>query len=369
MIRRNLLWAVALGGAAVLSSCETSTSLKSQDNTPQPVIGNAQEDDRPGSISDAGVFAVARSKGSDFPIVKPINCTLGQDCFVLLYPDRDPSSGATDFNCGQLTYDGHKGTDFAIASWTPDTDVPVLASAPGTVQAVRDGVRDHRIASESEFGTVKGIECGNGVLMDHGNGWTTQYCHLEQGSVSVQQGDRLEAGDPIGQVGLSGKTTFPHVHLTVRYQGEVVDPFVGQGSKSGCNVGERSPLWNDANIDYVSTGLVRAGFADGSVDMPELWLDAHRSDRFSNTGPAIVFWTQIYGVQQGDTEILQLTDPNGRKQVDVNQPIQASKRVYLSYGGKTTRNGPLVKGTWTGRYRLVRDGKTIVDVTKTSQVE
>ncbi|MEM6503298.1 MAG: M23 family metallopeptidase [Cyanobacteria bacterium P01_C01_bin.89] len=355
--------AITLGVAITFSGCVASTSAQGD----APIVGNSQESAAAPKQPD--IIVDKPPVESDFPIVKPIDCTLGQDCFVLLYPDRDPTSAAKDFNCGQLTYDGHKGTDFAIAGWTSDTDVPVLASAPGTVQAVRDGVRDYRIESENEFATVKGIECGNGVLMDHGNGWTTQYCHLEKGSVSVSQGDSVEAGQQIGSVGLSGKTTFPHVHLTIRYQGDVVDPFVGTGSKSGCNVGERSPLWIEPDVEYVSSGLVRAGFSDGAVDMPELWLDGQRGDRFPHNGPALVFWSHVYGVQQGDTEILQLTDPNGRQEVNVNQPIQSSKRVYLSYGGKTTRNGLLVKGTWTGRYRLVRNGETIVDVTKTSVVE
>lgn len=63
---------------------------------------------------------------------QPIDCQLGQDCFILLYPDRDPTPNVVDFGCGRQTYDGHKGTDFAI----PDEQamargVPVLASQGG----------------------------------------------------------------------------------------------------------------------------------------------------------------------------------------------------------------------------------------------
>lgn len=46
----------------------------------------------------------------------PIDCSLGEDCFVMLYPDRDPGPEAVDFGCGRQTYDTHKGTDFAIRS-------------------------------------------------------------------------------------------------------------------------------------------------------------------------------------------------------------------------------------------------------------
>ncbi len=85
---------------------------------------------------------------------QPIDCQLGQDCFILLYPDRDPSPNAVDFGCGRQTYDDHKGTDFAI----PDEQamargVSVVAAAPGKVLRVRDGVVDKRIQNEADIPT------------------------------------------------------------------------------------------------------------------------------------------------------------------------------------------------------------------------
>lgn len=57
----------------------------------------------------------------------------------------------------------------------------VVAAAPGRVRGVRDGVSD---ASVRDTGTeaVKDRECGNGVLIEHGDGWETQYCHLQRAS-------------------------------------------------------------------------------------------------------------------------------------------------------------------------------------------
>ena len=103
-----------------------------------------------------------------------------------------PFRSVVDFGCGRQTYDGHKGTDFAI----PDEQamargVNVLAAQGGTVLRVRDGVVDRRIQTEADKKTVEGTECGNGVVIDHssipnGAGWETQYCHLRQGSVQVK---------------------------------------------------------------------------------------------------------------------------------------------------------------------------------------
>ena len=46
----------------------------------------------------------------------PVDCTLGESCFIQNYVDQDPGPRAQDFTCGPLTYDGHKGTDFALPS-------------------------------------------------------------------------------------------------------------------------------------------------------------------------------------------------------------------------------------------------------------
>ena len=141
--------------------------------------------------------------GQSLSLGLPIACTLGRDCFILLYPDRDPGPGAVDFGCGRMTYDSHQGTDFAI----PDRQVmvqgvAVQAVAAGKVLRSRDGVPDRPIAAPSEKPEVKGIECGNGIIINHGYGWETQYCHLRQNSVAVKPGDFVSKGTILGLVGI-----------------------------------------------------------------------------------------------------------------------------------------------------------------------
>ena len=73
----------------------------------------------------------------------PLDCTLGESCFIQNYVDDDPGPGAADFTCGALTYDGHKGTDFALTSIAAmEAGVTVRAAAPGVVRGVRDGMPD-----------------------------------------------------------------------------------------------------------------------------------------------------------------------------------------------------------------------------------
>ena len=114
---------------------------------------------------------------SNFRLSLPVDCKIGSVCTIQNYVDRDPGPGASDYTCGRLVYDGHEGTDFRLpdGSWL-DRDIPVLAAAPGEVMGTRNDVRDHAPGAY-EPDRIKDRECGNGVLIDHGDGWRTQYCH------------------------------------------------------------------------------------------------------------------------------------------------------------------------------------------------
>src|SRR5262245_54231939 len=108
----------------------------------------------------------------------PLACEIGKTCFVHNYVDSDTSPKWKDYRCGQQTYDGHDGTDIRVLSMEEQrAGVDVLAAAPGTVIGTRDGVADVSIR-EGSADSIKGRECGNGVLLRHEGGWVTQYCHM-----------------------------------------------------------------------------------------------------------------------------------------------------------------------------------------------
>ena len=48
---------------------------------------------------------------------------------------------------------------------------------------------------------------------------------MANGSLQVKPGDLVRAGQPLGHVGLSGLTEYPHLHFTIRHQGKIADPF------------------------------------------------------------------------------------------------------------------------------------------------
>ena len=65
---------------------------------------------------------------------------------------------------------------------------------------------------------------GNVIEIDHGNGFKTKYAHLNK--MYVKQGDRVFQGQAIGEVGSTGRSTGPHLHYEILYEGTNVDPMV-----------------------------------------------------------------------------------------------------------------------------------------------
>ena len=126
---------------------------------------------------------VFNANAQNIQLGMPIACEVGRTCYIQHYVDIDPSASAKDYKCGTLTYDKHNGTDFRVPSLeAQQAGVEVLASASGRVLRTRDGAQDGGFR-RSEREAVRDVECGNGVVIEHAEGWETQYCHMANGSL------------------------------------------------------------------------------------------------------------------------------------------------------------------------------------------
>jgi murein DD-endopeptidase MepM/ murein hydrolase activator NlpD len=113
--------------------------------------------------------------------------------------------GCTDvagepYSADCATHRWHSGIDLA-----DHTGAPVYAAEAG-VAHVYPGTTGY----------------GNYVVVVHGNGWSTLYAHLS--AFTVNDGDVVRRGDPIGLIGSTGFSTGPHLHFETRFAGNPVDP-------------------------------------------------------------------------------------------------------------------------------------------------
>ena len=102
----------------------------------------------------------------------------------------------------------HSGADYSALEGTP-----VYSAAPGRVV----------LADDLFFS-------GKSVFVDHGDGLISMYFHLSE--LMVDEGRQVDARERIGRVGMTGRTTGPHLHFGLRWKGARVDPALLLGRAS-----------------------------------------------------------------------------------------------------------------------------------------
>jgi hypothetical protein len=293
-------------------------------------------------------------------LVIPVDCNVGQTCFIQQYMDHDPSREARDYTCGTATYDGHDGTDFRLRTTREaERGVAVLAAAAGTVTAERDGMADVLRRTPEDLSRIADRECGNGVVLDHGDGWETQYCHLKRGSLAVEAGDDVEAGQKLGEIGYSGAASFPHVQLSVRQDGEPVDPFLGpDADPEACGAGAE-PLWTSAalaDLDYEPGQILDIGFAPGPIELQALETGAVQESVPDRRSPAIVAWGWAINLQEGDEIIVVLGGPDGGELARNSVTLDSSKAQYMLFAGTRPPATGWPAGLYTASFTISRAG-------------
>jgi hypothetical protein len=243
----------------------------------------------------------------DYPLIGEMNV----DFFDTNYVDLQPGAGIVDFACGAKSYDGHQGVDIVLPSFARmDAGVTVVAAAAGNVSQVVDGLPD-RNTSWSE-----GHGFGNHVVIAHPDGYISVYAHLKKGSVAVASGQAVTSGTPLGEVGSSGMSNMPHLHLEIHRGGRVVDPYAG-----ACGAAEthwRNPLSYEGDFRLIDTGITRGPLLTGAVKGPPPHVHAFAP------GDTVTVWTHLHNVRAGRLSRWSLVSPAG-------EVVSSFERLHESF--------------------------------------
>lgn len=140
----------------------------------------------------------------------------------------------------------HQGIDLAIYQ-----GAPVVAAADGLIT----------VNSKNE-------NSGNFVMMDHGDGATSVYAHLLLASGAA--GSRVKAGDVIGYVGSTGRSSGAHLHFEIRENGKAVDPrkYITFGPLAKVTEPDTTPPVGDkkGDVQVKQTAGVPSATVDSDVD-------------------------------------------------------------------------------------------------------
>lgn len=314
-------------------------------------------------LAVAGLAAGRAAAADGLRLGLPVACAYGETCFIQQYVDADPGPGHQDHMCGTATYDGHKGTDFRVRIAEAQKGVPVLAAAAGTVQAVRDGEPDRIVRTDEERRALSGRECGNGVLVNHGKGWQTQYCHLRRGSIAVSPGDRIAAGKTVGLVGYSGDAAFAHVHLTVRRNGRTIDPFTARMPDGACSSKPGADgLWDPGVatlLDHPGDRIAGVGFARKPLTSRALET-LPPADPIRVAGwPSLVGWLWVVNGRKGDRLRLAFHGPTEALHVRREITLDRNRAQSIQSLGKKRPATGWPAGRYRVRATVLRNGHII----------
>lgn len=116
-------------------------------------------------------------------------------------------------------YDGRISSGFGWRSLGYHEGIDIIANSGSCygddVYAAGDGIVTEA-GRRAGLGIYVNIDCGNGIVIVYG--------HLK--SYSVKEGDYVNTGDVVGQIGVTGRTTGPHLHFEVIHDGKKVNPLL-----------------------------------------------------------------------------------------------------------------------------------------------
>ncbi|MDR0884393.1 MAG: peptidoglycan DD-metalloendopeptidase family protein [Oscillospiraceae bacterium] len=162
----------------------------------EPVSAKVEKGIKSAYISSSGGSSGSSSSGGGYSV------TVSRSGFVWPAPSCHLVSSPYGYRWGRI----HTGVDLVRAGGH-SSGLPVVASLDGTVEMA------------SWYAAY-----GNCIVINHGGGYKTRYAHLLSGSMSVRVGQHVTAGQAIGRVGSTGRSSGPHLHFEVIVNGSTRNP-------------------------------------------------------------------------------------------------------------------------------------------------
>ena len=300
------------------------------------------------------------TNAQDLKFGLPIKCEINKDCFIQNLPDIINGSDAFDPFCQGATYQGHKGIDIRLLSLENiKENIPVIAAGDGIIKAFRDGEEDRLIVTDEDKTRIKDKECGNGIVISHKNGYESQYCHLKQNSISVRNGDKVKQGDILGFVGNSGFASFPHVHFSIRKDGQWLDPISGLPPAESCQLTTKeNTLLDKKTAEFFSQNssrLLTSGISGKIIKHAKL-VRFGAPERLMISDQVIIGWAWFINLRKDDQIRFTLEGPKGLLVENTTKPLDRNKASYSAYAGSKKQ---AIKGEYRLKTELVRSGQTI----------
>ena len=293
---------------------------------------------------DRGVAPQLKSTGN---LIFPLRLRPGSKAFrgggISNFVDLNPGTALKDFACGTRTYNGHRGIDLPLFPYRwrmmDAAEVEIVAAAPGVIINKGDGQYDRRcVAADNPANFVS-------ILQD--DGLYAFYWHMKKGSVTTRAvGARVAAGEVLGLVGSSGRSTGPHLHFELRTQGGVtVDPFAGK-------CGAKTTKWRH-QPENLDTDIVR--IATHSRQPPAMNACTHPDPNYADKfKPGARVWGAVYvrDLPAIARVVLSFIRPNGQVFASWTTNPTGSVYSHTYWWGAVTLPSSGANGTWKVRAKL-----------------
>ncbi|MBI3502476.1 MAG: T9SS type A sorting domain-containing protein [Bacteroidetes bacterium] len=274
------------------------------------------------------------------------------DCsyyYIGNYLDQDTTSpGIKDWNCGSVTYDGHKGTDICTYPYPfykmDNNQVEIIAAAPGTIINRVDGNFDKNCNWNNPN--------ANYITIQHADGSVAMYWHMKMNSLTAKTiGQTVVAGEYLGVVGSSGSSSAPHLHFEV-LSGITLNTL--NDSYSGpCNTLNGNSWWA-VQKPYTEPAIIQASVHPVLAVFPACpATETPNEDTCFAGGTSAKFYIFMRNETAGKIASMRIINPNG---TTFTSWTHNSNNTYLASYWISTKTLPATAGTYT--YEAVYNGDT-----------